>query len=254
MLAEAGLSNVDALAAATSLPALHFSLKDRGRIAVGLRADVFLVEGDPTIDIKKTRAIVGVWKAGHPIDREARIKAVKKEKDRANNNVAANDKMISDFDEGEKVTASLGAGWSSSTDAIVGGNSTVAMKIIKGGAENTASSLEISGNARLQQPAFSGILYSPGEVAMQAGDISAYQGISFWAKGNGEECQLMLFFQKRGFQPSIETFSATKEWKKYKFKIKDFHGCDGTDVLGVWFGRSKPGKFSFQIDQVQFDK
>ena len=64
----------------------------------------------------------------------------------------------------------------------------------------------------------------------------------------------MLFFQKRGFLPSAKQFSATKEWKKYGFKIKDFDGCDGTDVLGIWFGKSTPGKFSFQIDEVQLQK
>ena len=216
---------------------------------------MFLVDGDPTIDIKKTGAIVGVWKAGHPIDRETRIKSVQEEKDRANNPVAADvNKMISNFDEGEKVTASFGSGWSGSTDVMMGGNSTVEMKVVKGGASDTASSLKISGKTRSKQPAFSGIMFSPGEAAMRAGDISAYQGISFWAKGNGEVCQLMMFFQKRGFLPSTKQFSATKEWKKYDFKIKDFDDCDGTDVLGIWFGKSTPGKFSFQIDEVQLQK
>ena len=255
LLVAAGLTNVEALAAATSLPADHFKLKDRGRIAEGLRADVFLVEGDPTIDIKKTGAIVGVWKAGHPIDRDTRADFVKTEIENANGKVAADsDKMISDFDEGETVSASLGAGWRDSTDAIMGGDSTVEMTIVKGGADETASALKISGKTRSQQPAFSGIMFVPGEAMMKAEDISAYQGISFWAKGNGEDCQLMLFFQKRGFQPSIKQFAANKDWKQYAFKIKDFDGCDGTDVLGIWFGNGKPGKFSFQIDQVQLDK
>jgi imidazolonepropionase-like amidohydrolase len=38
LLTEAGLSNEEALAAATSVPARHFGLDDRGRIAPGLRA------------------------------------------------------------------------------------------------------------------------------------------------------------------------------------------------------------------------
>ena len=191
-----------------------------------------LVEGDPTIDIQKTGAIVGVWKAGHPINRETRISAVQAEINRAKGVApAGTDKLISDFDEGEKVTASFGAAWSDSTDKMMGENSTVEMKIVKGGASDTASSFKISGNTHSQQPAFSGVKFSPGDVAMQTGDISAYQGISFWAKGNGEECQLMLFLQKRGFRPSTKQFSATKEWQKCNFKIKDFDGCDDTDVL-----------------------
>lgn len=64
LLAEAGLSAEEALAAATSLPARHFGLADRGRIAPGLRADLLLVDGDPTTDITATSAIAGIWRRG----------------------------------------------------------------------------------------------------------------------------------------------------------------------------------------------
>ncbi|MFF5260024.1 amidohydrolase family protein [Actinomadura viridis] len=64
LLTEAGLSPQEALAAATSLPAHHFGLSDRGRIAPGLRADLVLVDGDPTRDITATAAIVDVWRRG----------------------------------------------------------------------------------------------------------------------------------------------------------------------------------------------
>jgi imidazolonepropionase-like amidohydrolase len=63
LLVEAGLSPVEALAAATSGPASAFRLADRGRIAPGLRADLVLVEGDPARDIRATRRIAMVWKA-----------------------------------------------------------------------------------------------------------------------------------------------------------------------------------------------
>ncbi|MER7361220.1 amidohydrolase family protein [Nonomuraea wenchangensis] len=64
LLAEAGLNPEEALAAATSLPAWHFGLDDRGRIAPGLRADLVLVEGDPTRDITATASIADVWRRG----------------------------------------------------------------------------------------------------------------------------------------------------------------------------------------------
>lgn len=64
LLVEAGLTTVDALRAATELPARHFGLSDRGRIAPGLRADLVLVDGDPLADIRATRNIVRVWAAG----------------------------------------------------------------------------------------------------------------------------------------------------------------------------------------------
>ena len=67
LLVKAGLTPREALAAATSLPASAFRLSDRGRIAVGLRADLLLIDGDPTIDIRSTRNIVAVWKQGTPV-------------------------------------------------------------------------------------------------------------------------------------------------------------------------------------------
>ncbi|MFD5116491.1 amidohydrolase family protein [Streptomyces sp. NPDC058391] len=64
LLTQTGLSPQEALAAGTSIPARHFGLADRGRIAPGLRADLLLVDGDPTRDITATRAITNVWRRG----------------------------------------------------------------------------------------------------------------------------------------------------------------------------------------------
>jgi imidazolonepropionase-like amidohydrolase len=66
LLVEAGMSPTQALAAATSKTAEHFGLTDRGRITPGLRADLVLVAGDPTLDITATRRIQQVWCAGAP--------------------------------------------------------------------------------------------------------------------------------------------------------------------------------------------
>ncbi|MFI7444154.1 amidohydrolase family protein [Nonomuraea indica] len=66
-LTMAGLTPVQALAAATSVPAKCYGLDDRGRIAPGLRADLLLVEGDPTQDITATRSIAGVWRQGRSV-------------------------------------------------------------------------------------------------------------------------------------------------------------------------------------------
>jgi imidazolonepropionase-like amidohydrolase len=67
LLVEAGLSAAEALDAATSLPADHLDLADRGRIRPGLRADLVLLESDPLADISATRSIRGVWVAGQRV-------------------------------------------------------------------------------------------------------------------------------------------------------------------------------------------
>jgi imidazolonepropionase-like amidohydrolase len=69
LLVGAGLTPLQALVAATSAPARAFRLADRGGIRPGLRADLVLVEGDPTRDILATRRIALVWKRGIEVDR-----------------------------------------------------------------------------------------------------------------------------------------------------------------------------------------
>jgi len=63
LLVGAGLSPIEALRAATILPATIFGL-DRGAIDEGRRADLLLVDGDPTTDISATERIRHVWIRG----------------------------------------------------------------------------------------------------------------------------------------------------------------------------------------------
>jgi imidazolonepropionase-like amidohydrolase len=65
-----GMTPVEALASATSAAARAFRLVDRGLVREGMRADLVLVEGDPTTDILATRRIVEVWKAGVSVERQ----------------------------------------------------------------------------------------------------------------------------------------------------------------------------------------
>jgi imidazolonepropionase-like amidohydrolase len=70
LFVRAGMKPIQALAAATARPARAFRLEDRGSIRSGLRADLVLVEGNPTVDILATRNIVAVWKRGRQVRRE----------------------------------------------------------------------------------------------------------------------------------------------------------------------------------------
>jgi imidazolonepropionase-like amidohydrolase len=64
LLGEAGLTPVEVLESATILTAEVFGLTDRGAIESGKRADLLLINGDPTHDITDTRNIAAVWIAG----------------------------------------------------------------------------------------------------------------------------------------------------------------------------------------------
>ncbi|HEY1641338.1 MAG TPA: amidohydrolase family protein [Streptosporangiaceae bacterium] len=64
LMVDAGLTPAEAIRSATALPAWTFGLNDRGAIAAGRRADLLLVDGEPTADIAAIRNVRGVWIAG----------------------------------------------------------------------------------------------------------------------------------------------------------------------------------------------
>lgn len=70
-LVKAGLTNEEALAAATRIPAAWLGvLDDRGTVEVGKRADLVLLDADPLSDIANTRKIAGVMLSGRWLDRK----------------------------------------------------------------------------------------------------------------------------------------------------------------------------------------
>jgi imidazolonepropionase-like amidohydrolase len=71
LLVGAGLTNEEALAAATRLPALWLGVDgDRGTVAVGKRADLVLLDADPLSNVANTRRIAGVFLNGRYLDRK----------------------------------------------------------------------------------------------------------------------------------------------------------------------------------------
>ncbi|MDB4906141.1 MAG: putative hydrolase [Gemmatimonadetes bacterium] len=255
LLVVAGLTPVEALASATSVPAKAFHLVDRGRVAAGLRADVLLVEGDPTVDITATRSIVGVWKDGVELDRAAFSKAIAAENAKPAAKLAVLDVGsgdISDFDDG-KPTTRFGSGWSVSTDAIAGGKSTGAFAVVDGGAEGSAKSLEISGmiSGAFAQ-AWAGAMFTPGAQMFQPVNLSSKTEVRFWTKGDGKTYRIFIFSQGKGYAPLTLQFVAGAEWKEYVFPFSDFRGIDGHDVMAIIFGGGPAaGPFAFRVDGVR---
>jgi len=64
LMVSYGMNEADALRAATSVNAAVFHLEDRGKIARGYRADIIIVQGNPTEDISVCRQPVAVMKNG----------------------------------------------------------------------------------------------------------------------------------------------------------------------------------------------
>ena len=71
LLVRLGLSPREALAAATNNYSLQFGWNELGQIAPGRRADILVVDGDPTQNIWNARRISGLIMDGNLIDRNA---------------------------------------------------------------------------------------------------------------------------------------------------------------------------------------
>lgn len=69
LLVRLGLSPREALAAATNNYALQFGWTELGLVAPGRRADVLIVDGDPTLSIWNARRISGIILDGNLLDR-----------------------------------------------------------------------------------------------------------------------------------------------------------------------------------------
>ena len=74
LLVRLGLSPREALAAATHNYASQFSWYELGQIAPGRRADILVVDADPTANIWNARRISGIVMDGNVVDRDALLK------------------------------------------------------------------------------------------------------------------------------------------------------------------------------------
>ena len=201
LLVAAGLSPVEALAAATIVPAKVFRLDDRSRIAPGLRADLVLVDGDPTGDIRATRRIAGVWKSGVAFDRAAYGAEVA----RANAAVGRRPEglehgVVSDFENGT-LAAPFGTEWIATSDAMAGGRSTGTVEVVAGGAEGSARPLRIAGGwppLAVEQPRFARRVAAPSARVARGRELRAGRPLGVVAVPNCTTTGAQMFLVRLG--------------------------------------------------------
>jgi len=70
-MVQAGMTPSQVIVAATSRAAEYLGLVDRGLLAVGKRADLLVLDGNPLDDIRNTRRIAKLYLAGAEVDRAA---------------------------------------------------------------------------------------------------------------------------------------------------------------------------------------
>lgn len=232
LMVKAGLTPSETLADATSVPAKIFSLTDRGRIAPGMRADLLLVRGDPTKDIRVTCDIVAIWKQGVRVDRES-----------------YRDRIAQ-----ENAAWRFGAGWMPDTDSIFKGSSKVRIRVIDGGPEQSPSTMILECDVRpgIKYP-FAGAMYIPALALRKSGpvDLSGSKDITFWSRGDGKTYSVAMFTKSGGATPVLRPFVAGKHWEKHTIPISEFH-TDGRDITLVSVVATEPGTYDFQLSGFRF--
>jgi imidazolonepropionase-like amidohydrolase len=243
-LVRAGLSPLESLVAATSGPARVFGLADRGRIAPGLRADLVLVEGDPSVDIRATRAIVTIWKNGHAVDRSLAAPAIAP-------TIAIG--LVSDFD-GNELAANRGMKWLPTTDQIAGGKSVASLRPLPGGAAASGGAMRVSGNMVNGAPwPWAGVMLNAGASPMQSVNASAWKELRFQARGDGREYAVMLFSgAEMQSVPSIVRIRPGADWAAVQLPLSSFAGADLSHLRGIAITAGLPeGPFQLDVDTVE---
>ncbi len=259
LLVKGGLSPTQALSAATAAPAKAFRLTDRGRIAQGLKADLLLVDGDPTDTIAAVHNIVEIWKDGAIVSplRAARRAAISKEAIAVTPLPIAlpADGRIARFGEANgkvAITSPFGAGWSESTDSIVGGSSTVAIAL-GGAAPNGQPSLVLTGEIK---PGFiapwAGIAFYPASQQFRPANLGHAKGLRFWARGEGKAFAVMGFSTAGGQRPSLAPVAVGKDWAEVTLRFGELANFDPTAAQMLLVGASQQdGPFRLEIADVR---
>ena len=255
-LVNAGLSPIAALQAATSAPAKAFRLQDRGLISNGYKADLMLVEGDPSSDITATRRIVEVWKDGEIVSPVRAEKLAQVAKEKAVKTAAVqmpSDGRISLF-SAEKLASPFGFGWVPSNDAPMGGKSSVKLKVnpVPEMAQN-ALHIEASVKPGFAFP-WAGVAFFPSSQPMQAVDLSAANTLKFKVKGDGKTYSVG-FTMQGSFIPVNVSFTAPAEWTEVSLPFSQFKGMDASIVTMLAFNAGPvTGDYSFDLVDVRLVK
>ncbi|MBD8543171.1 CIA30 family protein [Oxalobacteraceae sp. CFBP 8761] len=251
-LVEAGLTPTAALAAATSAPAAAFRLGRRGCIATGCKADLLLVEGDPTRDITATRRIVEVWKDGQSANalRDARRERVAQERGGSTRQNLPADGRISQF-SAAKLASPFGSGWMPSTDQFAGGKSTVKLDVLPALPDGQIP-LAVQASVAPGLPyAWSSVAFMPGAQPMQPADLSAARVLRFKVRGDGKTYQVMIMGAANN-RPSSVPFVAGKEWEDISVPLSAFAGIDPAAVAMLAFSAGpQPGEYRFELADVR---
>ena len=237
LLVEAGFSPTQALRSATSVPADRFELPDRGRIQRGARADLILVDGDPTSDIAASLRIRGIWKNGYRLEVSGAPTVAKLESG-----------LLSDFDDGTLASA-WGTTWTPSSDSVMGGRSTAQLDLTSEGAMKIVGKVDGS-----REPRWAGatLLLARDWSVLKA--LDGIERLSFDVRGQPGRYRAYLFGEAISARPGAAEFDVVEAWRTVHLAIDSFAPFDGRSIRGLSIvAGPQEGPFTLEVDNVRLD-
>jgi imidazolonepropionase-like amidohydrolase len=237
LLVAGGLAPLEAITAATGAAARAIKAEaERGTIAPGKLADLVLFEGQPHKDIRDIEKIRRVFLGGREIDREKLAREIAEPGMTPLPAIKAQE-LIDDF-EGANGRSSIDTLWVNSTDSGVDATKMLYGRITRKGADHA---LSVTARMSEKDRPFGRANIPLSRGAIEPVDASAFRGVRFDARGDGDYQLIVSAYDAPDFQA---TFKASSLWRTIRIDFSSFGQEEAQSV--PWSG-DKLRALSFEI-------
>ncbi len=235
LLVRAGFSPVEALVAATHLPAKRFSLETRGTLMPGARADFLVVQGNPFTDITASRDIVHIYKNGHRVQRQIETNETGAQLDTP---------ILGRFDSA--LDAPDGYVWTVTNDSVMGGASIADILRTPDG------TLAVTATTQAGFPyPWAGAFLTLSNNSALPRNLSGFSELTLRVKGKPGTYRVILFDRTLGGIPPTVEIEVTESWNEFSHAIADFAGFNPGAFVGLAIVAGPDlGTFQYEIDDV----
>ncbi|MGH9753162.1 MAG: amidohydrolase family protein, partial [Blastocatellia bacterium] len=254
LLVAGGLTPLEAIAAATGAAARAIKVDgERGTIAPGKLADLILVEGAPHKDIRDIEKIRRVFLGGREIDREKLAREIAEPGVTPLPAIKARE-LIDDF-ESANGRSSIDTLWVNSTDPGVDATKMLFGRVARNGGDHA---LSVKARMSEKDRAFGRVNLPLSRGAIEPVDASAFRGVRFDARGEGDYQLIVSAYDAPNFQAS---FKASPQWRTIRIDFSSLkqpqdqsEPWPGDRLRTLSFEIARPaGAFAWlEIDNVRF--
>ena len=246
LLVQTGLTPLEALATGTSASAKALGLEgDRGTLAVGKRADVLLVAGDPTAKIGDIYQVRQVFRDGREVDLAGLKKAVSSYEITPMTALRAVEKL-DDFEQSRSLVDTL---WINNTDS---GHDHSEMSYQRTKRVDGGSALTVLCKAAQKKAPMCSMVLPLAKGSVEPVDATPFTGVEFEVRGEGAY-EVRMASRSSGRRALQADFTGAPQWKRVRVP---FGGFNAVDLLQLEFliAREAGSEGWMELDNVRFYK